>query len=50
MKMGMINGLAAAEPIILDEFETGCPERFSLRGCSFLDRDQKVAQLVGLEV
>jgi hypothetical protein len=36
MKMGMINSLAAAEPVILNHFETDCPRPFLLRDGSFL--------------
>ena len=48
--MGVVNGLAAAEPIILLNSKTGCSQPILLRDCRFLNGDQKVAHLIRLEI
>ena len=50
VKMGMVNGLAAAEPVILLNSETRCSQPILLRDRRFLNRDQKVTHLVRLEI
>src|SRR2546429_7790262 len=50
VKMGMVNGLAAAEPVILGDSETGCSQPILLRNRRFLNRDEKVTHLVRLEI
>ena len=50
MKMSMVNGLAAAKPVILLNSETRCSQPIFLRDPSFLNRDQKVTHLVRLEI
>ncbi len=50
MKMGMVNGLAAAEPVILLNSETRRSQPILLRDRRFLNRDQKVTHLVRFEV
>ena len=48
--MGMVDGLAAAEPVILLNSETRCSQPIFLCDRSFLNRDQKIAHLVRLEI
>ena len=48
--MGMVDGLAAAEPVILLNSKTSRPEPIFLCDRRFLDRDQKIAHLVRLEI
>ena len=48
--MGMVNGLAAAEPVILLNSETRCSQPIFLCDRRFLNRDQKIAHLVRLEI
>src|ERR1700730_6786686 len=50
VKMGMVNGLAAAEPVILLNSETRCSQPILLRDRRFLNRDQKLTHLVRLEI
>src|ERR1700724_151996 len=50
VKMGMVNGLAAAEPVILLNSKTGCSQSILLRDRRFLNRNQKVTHLVSLEI
>ena len=46
----MVNGLAAAQPVILLNSETRCSQPIFLRDRSFLNRHEKIAQLVRLEI
>ena len=48
--MGMVDGLAAAEPVILLNSETRCSQSIFLCDRRFLNRDQKIAHLVRLEI
>jgi len=48
--MGMVNGLAAAEPVILLNSETRCSQPILLRDRRFLNRDQKLTHFVRLEI
>src|SRR2546421_11924314 len=50
VKMGMINGLAAAESVILLNSETGCSQPFLLRDRRFLHGRQQVTHLIRLKV
>src|SRR5438105_10976779 len=50
VKMGMVNGLAAAEPVILLNSKTSCSQPILLRDPRLLNRDQKVTHLVRLEI
>src|SRR5262249_18127425 len=50
MTMGVVNGLAAAEPVILLNSKTSCSQPILLRDRRFLNRDQKVTHLVRLEI
>src|SRR5262249_26641519 len=50
MKMRMVNGLAAAESVILLNSKTSCSQPILLRDRRFLNRDQKVTHLVRLEI
>ncbi len=50
MKMGMVNGLAAAEPVILLNSKTSCPQPILLRDRRFLHGRQQVTHLIRLKV
>src|ERR1043166_2548476 len=50
VKMGMVNGLAAAEPVILLNSKTSCAQPILLRDPRLLNRDQKITHLVRLEI
>src|SRR5262249_20676130 len=50
VKVGMVNGLAAAESVILLNSKTSCSQPIFLRDRRFLTRDQKVTHLVRLEI
>src|SRR5438105_13099854 len=50
VKMGMINGLAAAKPVILLNSKTGCSQPFLLRDRRFLHGRQQVTHLIRLKV
>src|SRR5438552_18767162 len=50
VKMGMVNGLAAAEPVILWNSKTGCSQPFLLSDRRFLHGRQKVTHLIWLKV
>ena len=46
----MVNGLAAAKSVILLNSETRCSQSLFLRDRSFLNRREKIAHLVRLEI
>src|SRR2546430_1983566 len=50
VKMRMVNGLAAAEPVILLNSKTGCPQPILLRDRRFLHGRQQVTHLIRLKV
>src|SRR4051812_39669588 len=50
VKMGVVNGLAATETVILLNSKTGCSQPILLRDRRFLNRDQKLTHFVRLEI
>src|SRR5205085_11699444 len=50
VKMRMVNGLAAAESVILLNSKTGCSQPFLLRDRRFLHGRQQVTHLIRLKV
>src|SRR5438477_12215173 len=50
MEMRVVNGLIGAQPIVLADSKTGCPQALALGDASFLHSDHQVPQFVRLEI